>query len=159
MKKLLAATILAIPLLVLFIGTCMAGEPYTVTLQISWDTYTSTIVADPKAVINQFVAEARAPGNQVYDFSTGSIPDCIPSITAAGTGFCGSTIELPLDLVSGQTNIWVRGAWISGTEMLAYLSLEPPTVTDGQHFWLYDVVDIPSDIYLPVIVQGSLGRP
>lgn len=159
MKKLIWAILLGSAIWLIGAVTCSAQVPYTVTLSISWDVYTSTIVSDPISVTNQLVVEARQNGD-VVDWGTTTIPDCVVETEGPETGQCGSEASVVVDLPVGHFEIWTRAAWFSNEEVLYYLDLDPPTEMDDNHFWLMGEVIITSQrIYLPIVYSARPGRP
>lgn len=136
-------------------GHAAAQEPYEATLSFRWDAPREVEVEPTAIVINQCVAEIRQGGKVVPDaWTTFTVPDCEP-LEESGVGQCGSNVTFTLNPPFGQSDVRVRCVWIADGEVLAYMELDPPTVQDEQHFWLFESISRPYLLYLPATYRNA----
>jgi hypothetical protein len=162
MKKAIASIIGAVALWAcILVGAALAQGPiYTGTLEFTWEVYTETVVSDDLlSFANQCVIEVRQDGTITYLLTTG-VPDCDPifdGIAPEPIG-CGSSVPFTLTLPVGLSAVWVRCGWFfeypEGVEV-TFMDLDPPTVEDGEHFWLWDEVTRQMRAFLPLIMRRA----
>lgn len=139
MKNKVLCIAIAVVLWFSIISCATAQEPYEGNISFHWDLWGEIAVEDPIDVINQCVAEVRQ-GGEVVDMVTMTVSDCIP-LESPFIGQCGSDISFTLAPPFGKSEIWIRCVWIADGAVLEYLTLDPPTTMDEDHFWLYESIE------------------